>query len=100
MSVDVRRMLETMGGSLMTGQVLTLEADYQQRTAFMLGTLLLFASQEWDAAAERLTDENRAMREIFCVVVQPLVELRGVLALGHGTRCGNDLIALRKRRVV
>jgi len=65
MSVDVRRMLETMGGSLMTGQVLTLEADYQQRTAFMLGTLLLFASQEWDAAAERLSDENRAMREIF-----------------------------------
>lgn len=65
MSVDVRRMIETMGASLMAGQVLTLEADYQQRTAFTLGTLLLFASQEWDSAAERLSQENDALRALF-----------------------------------
>ena len=65
MSVDVRRMVETMGASLMGGQVLSLESDYQQRSGFTLGTLLLFAAQEWDQMAERFVQENAAMRAIF-----------------------------------
>ena len=65
MSVDVRRMVETTATSLMTGQMLSLEAEYQQKSAFTLGTFLLFAAQEWDRAAERLVEENAALREIF-----------------------------------
>ena len=65
MSVDVRRMVETMGVSLMAGQVFSFEADYQQKSAFSLGTLLLFVGQEWDRSVEMLVDDNRALRELF-----------------------------------
>ena len=65
MSVDVRRMVETLGVSLMGGQVLELESDYQQRTGFTLGTLLLFAAQDWNESAHRLVEENAAFRRLF-----------------------------------
>jgi len=76
-SVDVRKMVETMGASLMTGQVLTSADDYQQRSASSLGILLLLASQEWDHSAERLTLENAATRELFAAAAPALAgELR------------------------
>ena len=58
-------MVETMGASLMGGQVFELEADYQQKTAFTMGTLLLFAAQDWDRSAARLVEENAALRALF-----------------------------------
>lgn len=71
-------MVETMGASLMAGQVFELEADYAQRTGFTLGTLLLFASQEWEHGAQRLVEENTALRALFARAAPVLVagELR------------------------
>lgn len=88
MSVDVRRMVETMGASLMGGQVLTLSSDYQQGTGFTLGTLLLFAAQEWEQTAERFVRENAALRGIFATA-EPVVRdraLRERVAVAAGSQ--------------
>lgn len=66
-------MVETMGASLMAGQVFEFETDYAQRTGFTLGTLLLFASQEWEQGAQRLVDENAALRALFGRATRVLV---------------------------
>jgi len=73
-SVDVRKMVETMGASLMTGQVLASADDYQQRSASSLGLLLVLASQEWDQCAERLVEENAALRGIFAAAAPVLAD--------------------------
>jgi hypothetical protein len=70
-------MVETMGASLMGGQVFELETDYQQRTAFTMGTLLLFAAQDWDRSAARLVEENAALRALFADAAR---QLEGTLA--------------------
>lgn len=65
MSVDLTRLLQTLGGSLMAGAVLPQREDYQQKTALMLGILLMMAGEEGDRLAARLVEENAAMRELF-----------------------------------
>jgi hypothetical protein len=65
MSVDLVRLLQTMGGSLMAGSALTLREDYQQKTALVLGVLLMMAGEEGDRLVERLAQENAALRSLF-----------------------------------
>lgn len=42
-----------------------LGADYAQKTAGVLAGLLLAAAEEWDRAAARRVEENRALRRLF-----------------------------------
>jgi hypothetical protein len=65
MSVDLIRLLQTMGGSLMAGSTLTLREDYQQKTGLVLGVLLMIASEESDRLVDRLVEENAALRDLF-----------------------------------
>ena len=74
MSVDVRRMVLTMGQSLVAGQLFRLATDYDQRTGFTLGTLLALAGQEWDRSAERLVSENGALRDLFSEATDPVAD--------------------------
>jgi len=71
-------MLETLGASMMGGQVFSPETDYEQRTAFTVGALLLAMSQDWNRAAARLVEENDAMRALFADAAAKLRE--GTLA--------------------
>ncbi len=65
MSVDVLRFVQTFGGSLITGQAIALETDYQRSSALLLGVLLLMAGEDIDRLVERLVEENRALRELL-----------------------------------
>jgi hypothetical protein len=65
MSVDLIRLLQTMGGSLMSGTTLSLREDYQQKTGLVLGVLLMIASEEGDRLVDRLVEENAALRDLF-----------------------------------
>jgi hypothetical protein len=89
MSVDLVRLLQTMGGSLMAGTALSLREDYQQKTGLMLGVLLLIASEESDRIADRLVEENGALRELFrraaaALPGSPLAERLAAAASGGG----------------
>jgi hypothetical protein len=90
MSVDLIRLLQTMGGSLMAGSTLALREDYQQKTGLMLGVLLLIASEEGDRLADRLVEENAALRDLFArarqvVEDRPLAERLEEAAAGSNT---------------
>ncbi len=65
MSVDVLRFVQTFGGSLVTGQAIALETDYQRSSALLLGVLLLMAGEDIDRLVERLVEENRVLRELL-----------------------------------
>ena len=65
MSVDLVRLLQTMGGSLMAGSTFSLREDYQQKTALVLGVLLMIAGEEGDRLVDRLVEENAALRALF-----------------------------------
>lgn len=65
MSIDLTRLLQTLGGSLMSGAVLPQREDYQQKTALVLGLLLMIAGEEGDRLVSRLVEENAAMRRLF-----------------------------------
>lgn len=65
MSVDLIRLLQTMGGSLMAGSAITVREDYQQKTALVLGVLLMIAGEEGDRLVDRLVEENVALRALF-----------------------------------
>jgi hypothetical protein len=64
-SVDLVRLLQTMGGSLMAGSTLSPHEDYQQKTALVLGVLLMIAGEEGDRLVDRLVEENAALRALF-----------------------------------
>jgi hypothetical protein len=58
-------MMQTLGASLMSGQALPLEGSYQQRSALLIGVLLLLVAEDAERMTERLVEENAAMRDIF-----------------------------------
>jgi hypothetical protein len=62
---DVDRVLQILAGHLMAEIAPSLEGDYAQRNAQLVGILLAAAAEEWDRAAERRSQENRALRDLF-----------------------------------
>jgi divalent metal cation (Fe/Co/Zn/Cd) transporter len=65
MKPDVDQVLQILAGHLMAEIAPSLESDYAQRSAQLVGILLTTAAEEWDRAAERRCQENRALRELF-----------------------------------
>jgi hypothetical protein len=62
---DVERTLQLLARSLLLELGPGLPHDYARRSAMLAAMLLASAAEEWDRAAERRAEENRALREIF-----------------------------------
>jgi hypothetical protein len=62
---EVPSTLQTLAGTLLGELAPQLGSDYAQKTAGTIAGLLAAAAEEWDRAAERRVDENRAMRRLF-----------------------------------
>jgi hypothetical protein len=79
---DVPRFLDVAAGYLMMQAAPHLAISYQQSTVAMMAVMLLTVGEEFDRAAARRVEENRAMRELFAgaVAVVSDGDLRGRLA--------------------
>jgi hypothetical protein len=62
---DVERTLQLLARSLLLELGPGLPHDYARKSAMLAAMLLASAAEEWDRAAERRAEENRALREIF-----------------------------------
>lgn len=65
MKPDVDVALQIIAGSLLTEIAPKLPDDYSQRNGLLTAMLLQSASEEWDRAAARRVEENRALRRLF-----------------------------------
>lgn len=65
MKPDVDRTLQLLAQSLLLELGPALPSDYVQKNAMLAALLLASAAEEWDRAAERRAEENRALRAIF-----------------------------------
>jgi hypothetical protein len=80
---DVERTLQLLAQSLLLELGPGLPHDYARKSAMLAAMLLASAAEEWDRAAERRAEENRALRELFRAAAGRGVEdaaLRGRLA--------------------
>jgi hypothetical protein len=62
---DVERTLQLLAQSLLVELGPGLPHDYARKSALLAAMLLASAAEEWDRAAERRAEENRALRELF-----------------------------------
>ncbi|HET6304320.1 MAG TPA: hypothetical protein VFG80_06015 [Myxococcota bacterium] len=74
MKPDVDRTLQLLAQSLLLELGPGLANDYAQKSALLAALLLSSAAEEWDRAAERRAEENRALRELFRAVTERGVE--------------------------
>jgi hypothetical protein len=65
MKPDVDLTLQLIASSLITEIVPKLSDDYTQRNSMLTAMLLQSAAEEWDRAAARRVEENRALRRLF-----------------------------------
>jgi len=62
---EVPATLQALAGVLLAEIAPRLVDDYTQKTSGVAAGLLLVAAEEWDRAAERRVQENRALRRLF-----------------------------------
>jgi len=65
MKPDVDLTLQLIAASLMTEIGPKISDDYTQRNSMLTAMLLQMAAEEWDRAASRRVEENRALRRLF-----------------------------------
>ena len=65
MKPEVDRTLQLLAQTLMLELGPALASDYAQKNALLAALLLSSAAEEWDRAAERRVEENRALRALF-----------------------------------
>lgn len=65
MKPDVPVFLETMATKLMFELAPQVQPPFMQGTLTVVGIMLSMLREEWDRAAQRRADENRAMRSLF-----------------------------------
>jgi len=66
---DIARFLDVAAGYLMMQVAPGLAAAYQQSTVAMLAVMLLTVREEFDRAAARRVEENRALRDLFAAAL-------------------------------
>jgi hypothetical protein len=71
---DVERTLQLLAQSLLLELGPGLAHDYARKSALLAAMLLASAAEEWDRAAERRAEENRALRELFRAAAERGVE--------------------------
>jgi len=86
MKPDVDLTLQRIAASLMTEIAPKISDDYIQRNSMLTGMLLQIAAEEWDRAASRRVEENRALRRLFDEVAPEIddPELRARLEAASG----------------
>jgi hypothetical protein len=65
MKPDVDQTLQLIAVNLLTEIAPKLSDDYTQRNSMLTAMLLQSAAEEWDRAAARRVEENRALRRLF-----------------------------------
>jgi hypothetical protein len=65
MSVQPMKIAQTLAASFLMGQVVAPRGSYETKSSMLAGVLLMMFAEDADKMAERLHDENAAMREIF-----------------------------------
>ena len=65
MKPEVDRTLQLLAQTLMLELGPALASDYAQKNTLLAALLLSSAAEEWDRAAERRVEENRALRALF-----------------------------------
>ena len=65
MSVQPMKIAQTLAASFLMGQVVPPRTSYETKSSMLAGVLLMMFAEDADKMAERLHDENAAMREIF-----------------------------------
>jgi FKBP-type peptidyl-prolyl cis-trans isomerase (trigger factor) len=65
MKPDVDLTLQLIAASLMSEVAPKISDDYTQRNSMLTAMLLQIAAEEWDRAAARRVEENRALRRLF-----------------------------------
>jgi hypothetical protein len=91
MKPDVDVTLQIIAASLMTEIAPKISDDYTQRNSMLTVMLLQSAAEEWDRAAARRVEENRAMRRLFAEVAPEIgdPDLRGRLEAASGEEDGS-----------
>lgn len=89
MKPEVPRTLQLLAQQMLTQIAPQLKEDYAQKTAGVVAGLLLAASEEWDRAAARRVEENRALRALFADAA-PLVRSAGLRARLLAAARGDD----------
>ncbi|MDG1958907.1 MAG: hypothetical protein P8K76_02930 [Candidatus Binatia bacterium] len=65
MSVQPMKIAQTLAASFLMGQVVAPRGSYETKSSMLAGVLLMMFAEDADKMAERLHEENAAMREIF-----------------------------------
>lgn len=65
MSVQPMKIAQTLAASFLMGQVVQPRTAYETKSSMLAGVLLMMFAEDADKMAERLHEENAAMREIF-----------------------------------
>jgi hypothetical protein len=86
MKPDVDVTLQLIAASLMTEIAPKISDDYTARNSMLTMMLLQCAAEEWDRAAARRVEENRAMRRLFAEAAPEIddPDLRGRLEAASG----------------
>jgi hypothetical protein len=81
---DLGHFLNVVAAHLMTRTVPALSEAYEQSTVGTLGVMMIAVGEEFERAASRRVEENRALRGLFADALPAVedAELRGRLELG------------------
>lgn len=83
------RTLQILAGHLLAEIAPRLTEDYAQKTTAVVAGLLLAAGEEWDRAAARRVEENRALRLLFADAA-PIVRSAGLRSRLVAAARGSD----------
>jgi hypothetical protein len=86
---DVERTLQLLARSLLLELGPGLPHDYARRSAMLAAMLLASAAEEWDRAAERRAEENRALRELFAAAERGVEDVALRERLAAAARSGD-----------
>jgi hypothetical protein len=86
MKPDVEVTLQLIAASLLTEIAPKISDDYTMRNSALAAMLLQIAAEEWDRAAARRVEENRAMRRLFAEAAPEIddADLRARLEAASG----------------
>ncbi len=92
MRPDVSRTLQGVGINLLVNVAPDTKTPFGQQTVNLAGALALMASEEAERAAERLTTENRAVRELLAAGLHLAGDRTAAVEAGLATQAAPNLL--------
>jgi hypothetical protein len=86
---DAGEMLGRIAQTLLADVAPRIADEYEQRSAMILGMLLVALAEEWERGAARRVEENAALRRLFAEAA-PALRDRALRARVEGAAAGSD----------